>query len=129
MLQVVGTPSDPQQAAAVADAAGLGRLGRRTGSTATRTAPTTTRTRSRSWTPGGRELLEAEFKPEMGTAFFDAVHGDDRASTTSRNNHGQHLGSAYQDGWYGYVSKDLRRVLGQTASRTASRARTAAAAR
>jgi hypothetical protein len=27
------------------------------------------------------------------------------------NNHGDHLGSAYQDGWYGYVSKDLRTVL------------------
>jgi hypothetical protein len=27
------------------------------------------------------------------------------------NNHGDHLGSAYQDGWYGYVSKDLRTIL------------------
>jgi hypothetical protein len=27
------------------------------------------------------------------------------------NNHGDHLGSAYQDGWYGYASKDLRTVL------------------
>ena len=32
------------------------------------------------------------------------------------NNHGDHLGSAYQDGWWGYVSKDLRRVLGQPVS-------------
>ena len=24
------------------------------------------------------------------------------------NNHGDHLGSAYQDGWYGYAKKDLR---------------------
>jgi hypothetical protein len=29
------------------------------------------------------------------------------------NNGGQHLGSAYQDGWWGYASKDLRRVLGR----------------
>ncbi len=29
------------------------------------------------------------------------------------NNHGQHLGSAYQDGWYGYARKDLRTVLGR----------------
>ena len=27
------------------------------------------------------------------------------------NNHGAHLGSAYQDGWYGYASKDLRTIL------------------
>ena len=26
------------------------------------------------------------------------------------NNHGDHLGSAYLDGWYGFVSKDLRRA-------------------
>jgi hypothetical protein len=29
------------------------------------------------------------------------------------NNHGDHLGSAYQDGWWGYVSKDLRTILGR----------------
>jgi acyl-homoserine lactone acylase PvdQ len=29
------------------------------------------------------------------------------------HNHGDHLGSAYQDGWYGYASKDLRTVLGR----------------
>jgi hypothetical protein len=29
------------------------------------------------------------------------------------NNHGGHLGSAYQGGWYGYVRKDLRTVLGR----------------
>ena len=29
------------------------------------------------------------------------------------NNHGDHLGSAYQGGWYGYVRKDLRTVLGR----------------
>jgi len=27
------------------------------------------------------------------------------------NNHGAHLGSAYQTGFYGYVAKDLKRVL------------------
>jgi hypothetical protein len=29
------------------------------------------------------------------------------------NTGGQHRGSAYQDGWYGYVRKDLRTVLGR----------------
>jgi acyl-homoserine lactone acylase PvdQ len=29
------------------------------------------------------------------------------------NNHGEHLGSAYQGGWYGYVQKDLRALLQQ----------------
>ena len=61
-----------------------------------------------AWWP---RLLQAEFEP---------VHGQAAASTSSRrptqidnapNNHGDHLGSAYQEGWYGYVLKDLRRVL------------------
>ena len=29
------------------------------------------------------------------------------------NNHGAHLGSAYQDGWYGYVSRTCGRSLGR----------------
>jgi hypothetical protein len=29
------------------------------------------------------------------------------------NNHGDHLGSAYQGAWYGYVRKDLRTILGR----------------
>ena len=29
------------------------------------------------------------------------------------NNHGDHLGSADHDGWYGYASKDLRTLLGR----------------
>ena len=110
-----GTPSDPQLAAAVAHAPGLGRLGRPPDRPRPGRPVRRTRTRSRSWTPGGRELLEAEFKPEMGAAFFDAVHGV-LAFDNEPNNHGQHLGSAYQDGWWGYVSKDLRRVLGQSVS-------------
>src|SRR6185503_3583571 len=65
-----------------------------------------------AWWP---RLLEAEFKPEMGAQFFDAVHAA-LAFDNEPNNHGDHLGSAYQDGWWGYVSKDLRRVLGQPVS-------------
>ena len=65
-----------------------------------------------AWWP---KLLEAAFEPEMGADFFDAVHGV-LAFDNEPNNHGDHLGSAYQDGWWGYVSKDLRRLLGQPAS-------------
>ena len=38
-------------------------------------------------------------------------------------------GSAFFDGWYGYVEKDLRTLLGQRGARHATRAATAAAAR
>jgi hypothetical protein len=51
----------------------------------------------------------------MGNGFFDAVHNV-QGFDNDPNNHGDHLGSAYQDGWYGFVSKDLRRLLGQPVS-------------
>jgi len=56
-------------------------------------------------------LIEAQFKPALGDALFGKLEGmvdpDDEP-----NVHGQHLGSAYNGGWYGYVQKDLRTILG-----------------
>jgi acyl-homoserine lactone acylase PvdQ len=52
----------------------------------------------------------AEFKPVIGNDVFgriDAINEVDNAP----HNHGDHLGSAYDDGWYGYINKDLRQVL------------------
>ena len=55
--------------------------------------------------------LQAQFAPRLGQPLFDQLAA---AYTLSNdpNNHGDHLGSAWQDGWYGYVAKDLRTVLG-----------------
>jgi acyl-homoserine lactone acylase PvdQ len=55
--------------------------------------------------------MRAQFAPSLGEPLFDqlaAAHELDNAP----NDHGQHRGSAYQTGWYGHASKDLRRVLG-----------------
>jgi hypothetical protein len=60
-----------------------------------------------AWWP---RLLESEFKPVLGQKLFDALRGR-LDFDNAPNNHGDHLGSAYQDGWYGYVSKDLRTLL------------------
>ncbi len=52
------------------------------------------------------------FKPNLGRKAYDkrlALGGIDNEP----NNHGAHLGSAYQDGFYGYVEKDLRTILGR----------------
>jgi acyl-homoserine lactone acylase PvdQ len=114
LLQVVGTPSDPQQAAAVNTLqawldAGAHRIDRdQNGNYDNEQAIQILD----AWWP---RLVEGEFKPEMGNGFFDAVHGM-QGFDNDPNNHGDHLGSAYQDGWYGFVSKDLRRVLGQPVS-------------
>ncbi len=56
--------------------------------------------------------VKAEFEPVLGSNLFGKIE-DVISLDNPPNNEGQHLGSAYQDGWWGYVSKDLRRVLGR----------------
>jgi len=72
-------------------------------------------------------LLQAEFQPGMGTGLFDALVADMQTNDSpsggqqitvsgvipSDNAAQTHKGSAFQFGWWGYVSKDLRSVLGQ----------------
>jgi hypothetical protein len=55
--------------------------------------------------------LHAEFEPTLGSDLFGKIQSI-LSLDNPPNNGGQHLGSAYQDGWWGYASKDLRRVLG-----------------
>ncbi|MFL5906877.1 MAG: penicillin acylase family protein [Solirubrobacterales bacterium] len=59
-----------------------------------------------SWWP---KALDAAFKPTLGADLFDKVHAqlefDDPPGPT---------GSAYIDGWEGYVNKDLRDLLGRS---------------
>jgi acyl-homoserine lactone acylase PvdQ len=55
---------------------------------------------------------QAEFGQPLGKDLYTAVQGI-LPLDNAPNNHGDHLGSAYQDGWYGYASKDLRTVLKQ----------------
>src|SRR3954447_2631461 len=57
-------------------------------------------------------LVKAEFEPLLGRKLFKRVEGMNELSNDP-NNHGQHLGSAWQSGWYGYVIKDLRTLLRQ----------------
>jgi hypothetical protein len=61
------------------------------------------------WWP---KWMRAQFRPTLGTAPYKRLlsliaHDDDP------NLDGEHHGSAYQSGWYGYAQKDLRRVLGR----------------
>ncbi|MEA2461590.1 MAG: hypothetical protein QOH90_1767, partial [Actinomycetota bacterium] len=48
--------------------------------------------------------LDAAFKPRLGAALTDVPQ--------KRDDHPGVLGSAFHDGWYGYLQKDLRQVLG-----------------
>jgi acyl-homoserine lactone acylase PvdQ len=60
-----------------------------------------------AWWP---RWLHAEFEPTMGQPLFDELQRTVEFDNAP-NNHGDHLGSAYQDGWYGYANKDLRTML------------------
>ncbi|MEA2391447.1 MAG: hypothetical protein QOK31_1556, partial [Solirubrobacteraceae bacterium] len=60
-----------------------------------------------AWWP---RWMRAEFGPVLGSALFGAIeHVNEDANLP--NNHGDHLGSAWQDGWHGYALHDLRRLL------------------
>jgi acyl-homoserine lactone acylase PvdQ len=57
------------------------------------------------WDP----LTDAVFGPRLGTPGLAALERIQRKDNEAAND----FGSAYQDGWYGYVEKDLRSVLGK----------------
>ena len=56
--------------------------------------------------------VRAQFQPRLGKAALDRLMATTEIDNAP-NNHGDHLGSAYQGAWYGYVRKDLRTVLGR----------------
>ena len=62
-----------------------------------------------AWWP---KIVEAQFKPVLGQTMFarvvDMIDIDDEP-----NANGTHVGSSYIAGWYAYVEKDLRRLLGK----------------
>jgi hypothetical protein len=60
-----------------------------------------------AWWP---RWVRAQFQPRMGKAAVGRLLATTQLDNAP-NNHGDHLGSAYQTGWYGFVRKDLRTVL------------------
>ena len=53
--------------------------------------------------------VEAQFKPVLGQDLYNAITNMVGLDDNPRS----HLGSAWISGWYGYVHKDLRSVLGR----------------
>jgi hypothetical protein len=54
--------------------------------------------------------MHAQFEPALGAPLFSAIERINELANEP-NNHGDHLGSAWQDGWHGYALADLRRLL------------------
>ncbi|MBT2490287.1 penicillin acylase family protein [Streptomyces sp. ISL-96] len=61
-------------------------------------------------------LVEAEFRPGLGDELYGELTRSlttDEAPSAGHGPTGAHAGSAFQYGWWSYVDKDLREVLGQ----------------
>ena len=61
------------------------------------------------WWP---KWLRGQFRPTMGAGVYKRAVGLE-AQDDDPNLDGEHHGSAYQNGWYHYAQKDLRRLLGR----------------
>jgi hypothetical protein len=116
LLKVIGTPSDPTLADAVnelktwlADGAK-----RKETSAGSHTYADSDAIRIMdAWWP---LLVQAEFQPTMGSTLYSAMTGvlgvDDSPYGGSEAGVA-HKGSSFQSGWYSYVDKDIRTILGQ----------------
>jgi acyl-homoserine lactone acylase PvdQ len=113
LKQALGSPSDPQLQAAIAQLDSWYADGghRRDLTNTSISSPGAYQhneaiTIMDAWWP---KLLEAEFEPALGEGAFNALHG--MLEFGSPNPGGEPTAPDFADGWYGYVSKDLRDLL------------------
>jgi acyl-homoserine lactone acylase PvdQ len=113
LKQVLGSPSDPRlQSAIAALDSWYGDGGHRRDLTNTSISSAGSYQHNEAitimdaWWP---KLLEAEFRPALGESAFDELRG--MLEFGSPNPGGEPTAPDFADGWYGYVSKDLRDLL------------------
>jgi acyl-homoserine lactone acylase PvdQ len=62
-------------------------------------------------------LVKAEFQPGLGSDLYSAFGNNlpvDEAPSAGHGPTGSHAGSSFQYGWWSYVDKDIRSVLGES---------------
>ncbi|MEU1011542.1 penicillin acylase family protein [Streptomyces sp. NPDC005890] len=62
-------------------------------------------------------LVRAEFQPGLGDGLYTAITNNlpvDEAPSAGHGPTGSHAGSSFQYGWWSYVDKDIRSVLGES---------------
>ncbi|MEU9991251.1 penicillin acylase family protein [Streptomyces sp. NPDC048045] len=62
-------------------------------------------------------LVKGEFEPGLGSDLYTAFTGNlpvDEAPSAGHGPTGSHAGSSFQYGWWSYVDKDIRAVLGES---------------
>jgi acyl-homoserine lactone acylase PvdQ len=124
LKQVLGSPSNPQLQSAIAELESWYADGghRRDLNNASISSPGTYQhneaiTLMDAWWP---KLLEAEFRPALGEGAFGALHGMLEFGLPDPG--GESQAPDFADGWYGYVSKDLRDLLAANAAGAAPKA-------
>jgi acyl-homoserine lactone acylase PvdQ len=127
LLGVLGTPNDPALSAAVAKLSAwqqAGALRKETAAGSKTYAHADAIRIMDAWWP---KLVRAQFRPGLGDELYQALvnalqinespsgHqlGDGSSYPTSANDAQPHKGSSFQYGWWGWVDKDLRAVLGE----------------
>jgi hypothetical protein len=61
-------------------------------------------------------LVKAEFEPGLGSELYGAMTANlpvDESPSAAHGPTGSHAGSSFQYGWWSYVDKDIRSVLGE----------------
>ncbi|AVH59622.1 MULTISPECIES: penicillin acylase family protein [Streptomyces] len=62
-------------------------------------------------------LVKAEFEPGLGSDLYTAITSNlpvDESPSAAHGPTGSHAGSSFQYGWWSYVDKDIRAVLGES---------------
>ncbi|MFE2042761.1 penicillin acylase family protein [Streptomyces sp. NPDC059477] len=62
-------------------------------------------------------LVKAQFEPGLGSDLYTAITANlpvDESPSAAHGPTGAHAGSAFQYGWWSYVDKDIRAVLGES---------------
>jgi acyl-homoserine lactone acylase PvdQ len=70
-------------------------------------------------------LVKAEFEPGLGSDLYTAFTANlpvDETPSAAHGPTGAHAGSAFQYGWWSYVDKDIRAVLGESVQGPLARA-------
>jgi acyl-homoserine lactone acylase PvdQ len=115
-LQIIGHPTDPSLAQAVAElrawyASGAHRINRGNPGVSGTYDQGTAVSIMDAWWP---LLIKAEFGPVLGPALLGEIEGDFPINDEpGHGTSGSHLGSAFDVGFYGIAQKDLRAVLGK----------------
>lgn len=126
LLQVIGAPTDPSVAAAVASLRAWQRSGSHRVETTAGSKVYQDADAIRIFDAWWPRLVSAEFQGALGDGLYGALvnalqinespsggqTGPVSSLPTSANEAQGHKGSAFQYGWWGYVEKDLRATLG-----------------